>query len=96
MRALSVTNSSVTQNSLLKMAEALPGAWIGIRIAAMLLVLKGWNCTQVADLFQLSRWTVVKWIQRLNKEGMPGLEERSRPGRPRGGRDDRDQGPVRA
>lgn len=83
MRALSVTNSAVSRGTLLKMAEATPGAWMGIRIAAMLLVLKGWNCTQVAELFDLSRWSVVKWIQRVNKEGAPGLEERSRPGRPR-------------
>ncbi len=83
MRALSVTNRAVSRDMLLKMAEASPGAWMGIRIAAMLLILKGWNCTLVAELFDLSRWSVVKWIQRMNKEGAPGLEERSRPGRPR-------------
>lgn len=83
MRALSVTNSAVNRDKLLKMAESAPGAWMGIRIAAMLLILKGWSCTQVAELFDLSRWSVVKWIQRVNKEGTPGLEERSHPGRPR-------------
>jgi transposase len=82
MRALSVTNSSVSRDKLLKIAEATPGAWLGIRIAAMLLILKGWNCTQVAELFDLSRWSVVKWIHRVNKEGAPGLEEKTRPGRP--------------
>jgi len=82
MRALSVTNSSVSRDKLLKIAEATPGAWLGIRIAAMLLILKGWNCTQVAELFDLSRWSVVKWIHRVNKEGASGLEEKTRPGRP--------------
>jgi len=83
MRALSVTNSAVSREKLLQMAEATPGAWTGIRIAAMLLVLKGWKSNEVAELFDLSRWSVVKWIQRVNKEGALGLEERSRPGRPR-------------
>jgi transposase len=83
MRALSITNSAASRDRLLKMAEATPGAWMGIRIAAILLILKGWNCSQVAELFDLSRWSVVKWIQRVNKEGAPGLEEKDRPGRPR-------------
>jgi transposase len=82
MKSLAVTNSVVSRQRLLELAEATPGAWMGIRIAAILLILKGWNSSQVAELFDLSRWSVVKWIQRVNKEGAQALEERSRPGRP--------------
>lgn len=82
MKALSITNPSVTKEALLTMAEKIPGAWIGIRIASILLLLEGWKSTRIAELFGLTRWGVVKWIQRVNEEGVLGLEEKKRPGRP--------------
>jgi len=82
MKALSLENASVTRQSLLKLAEKIPGAWLGIRIAAMLLVLRGWKSSEVAELFDVSRWSVVKWIQRTNRQGLDGLYEKQRSGRP--------------
>lgn len=82
MKALSMTNRLVTRQALLKMAERVPGAWIGFRIAAILLVLEGWNSSRIARLFDVTRWTVVRWIQRVNEQGLLGLEEKKRPGRP--------------
>lgn len=82
MKALEITNKSVTREALLKMAEKIPGAWIGLRIAAMLLILEGWKSTQVAGLFDVSRWSVVKWIQKANEQGIQGINEGQRPGRP--------------
>lgn len=63
MKALTITNETVTQESLLRMAESIPGTWIGLKIAAILLLLEGWNSSKIALLFDLSRWSVVKWIQ---------------------------------
>lgn len=82
MKALTISNLSVTKQALLEMAQREPGAWLGIRIAAGLLVMKGWSSSQVAELFDVSRWSAVQWIQRLNQNGVQGLEERPRPGRP--------------
>ena len=82
MKALEITNKSITRESLLKMAEKIPGAWIGLRIAAMILILEGWKSTQVASLFDVSRWSVVKWIQKVNDQGIQGIEEGQRSGRP--------------
>ncbi len=82
MKALSMTNEMVTRGALLKMAERIPGAWVGLRIAAILLVLEGWKSSQIARLFDVTRWTVVKWIQRVSEQGPLGLEEKKRPGRP--------------
>lgn len=82
MRALTVTNQAVTREALLRMAEEVPGAWMGLRIAAMLLVLEGWRSTQVGALFDVARWSVVKWIRRVNEEGVWGVKGRKRPGRP--------------
>jgi transposase len=82
MKSLEIVNRSVTREALLKMAEKVPGAWIGLRIAAILLLLEGWKSTQIARLFGLTRWSVVKWIQRINAEGVDGVKEGHRPGRP--------------
>jgi transposase len=84
MKALTIDNPSVTKEALLEEAQDNPLTWLGIRIAAGLLVLKGWTSSQVAELFDVSRWTAVQWIQRLNEEGVSGLEEK--PGRGRPGR----------
>jgi len=81
MKALGVTNKAVTREALLEMAEKVPGAWIGLRIAAILLLLEGWKSTRVAGLLGLTRWSVVKWIQRINAQGVDGVKEVHRPGR---------------
>lgn len=82
MKSLTVTNKSLTREDLLKMAEQTPGAWIGIRIAALLLLLEGWKSSQIARLFGLTRWSIVRWIQRANEKGVAGVAEKKRPGRP--------------
>lgn len=82
MKALTIDNPSVTKEALLEEAEDNPLTWLGIRIAAGLLVLEGWTSSQVAELFDVSRWTAVQWIQRLNEQGVSGLEEKQRCGRP--------------
>ena len=82
MKALTITHDTVTRNALLEMAEEIPGAWIGIRIAALLLLFEGWNSSQVARLFGLTRWSVVRWIQRINELGIVAVEPKKQPGRP--------------
>jgi len=82
MKALTVTNQAVSRDGLLQLAEKVPGAWTGIRIAALLLMLDGLTSTRVAELFGISRWSMVKWIQRVNGEGISGVEEKPKPGRP--------------
>jgi hypothetical protein len=39
MNPLKVTHASITEKALLRKAESIPGAWNGIRIAALLLLL---------------------------------------------------------
>lgn len=82
MKALEITNKAVTRESLLRMAERVPGAWIGLRIAAILLLLEGWKSTRIAQLFGLTRWSVVRWVQKINAQGVEGVREGQRPGRP--------------
>lgn len=82
MKALTLTHQELTREALLRKAEEVPGAWVGIRIAAYLLVLTGWKSTQVAELFGLSRWGAVKLVQKANREGLAAIEDHPRPGRP--------------
>jgi transposase len=82
MKALTITNESVRREALLGMAERIPGAWIGIRIAALLLLLEGWKSSQIARLFGLTRWSVVRWIQGVNDKGLLAVEAKKQPGRP--------------
>jgi len=82
MKPLRITNPEVTEEKLLQRATLIPGAWAGIRIAALLLMLRGWRSTAVGNLFGLSRPTVVAWIRDANARGLESLEDRSRSGRP--------------
>ena len=82
MKALTITNKSVTREALLEMAEKIPGAWVGIRIAALLLLLEGWKSSQIARLFGLTRWSVVRWIEGVNEKGVLAVEAKRQPGRP--------------
>lgn len=82
MKALTLSHPSLTREILLRTADETPGAWIGIRIAALLLILSGWKSTQVAELFGLTRWAVVKWIQKANSDGVEMVNDRARSGRP--------------
>lgn len=82
MKALKTTNAEITRQHLFEMAENIPGAWIGIRIAALLLFLSGWKSTDIASLFGLSRWSIVKWIRKANKNGLASVYDKQRLGRP--------------
>ncbi len=82
MKALTLDHPGLTREALLLIADRTPGAWIGIRIAVLLLILAGWKSSHAAELFSLTRWTVVKWIQRANREGAEAVVDRQRIGRP--------------
>lgn len=82
MKPLTITNPQLTRERLLQKAEEIHGAWIGIRIAGLLLILSGWRTTAVSELLGLNRQSVVKWVQKGNAEGVQSLEDKQRPGRP--------------
>jgi transposase len=82
MKALSITRIDVTPGALLRLAMETPGAWLGVKIAVVLLVQAGQRPSTVTALFGLSRTTVTAWVHRVNREGVRGLLERPRPGRP--------------
>jgi len=82
MKALSLTHQEATREKLLALAKQVPGASIGIKIAALLLVLEGQRPGWVNALFGFSRMTLERWINGVNREGIQALIPESRPGRP--------------
>jgi transposase len=52
------------------------------RLHGVLLVAQGMTCPRVAQLLGDSHHTVVNWVQRFESEGLAGLAEGQRPGRP--------------
>ena len=53
------------------------------RLHGVLLVAQGMNCPEVAKLFGDAPRTVEYWVRRLEAEGLAGLSEGERGGRPR-------------
>ncbi len=82
MKALRIEQPEVTREKLLALARQVPGAWIGLKIAALLLVLEGQHPGWISALFGLSRMTLVNWIHGVNQEGAISLIPQPQPGRP--------------
>lgn len=53
------------------------------RLHAILMVAQGLSCTNVAGLLGDSPRTVAYWVNRFENEGLAGLADAERPGRPR-------------
>src|SRR6266480_874881 len=54
-----------------------------VRAKAILLAAEGLSNTEIAEQLGQSRQAVSSWRKRFCEEGLQGLEERPRPGRPR-------------
>ena len=52
------------------------------RLHVVLLVLRGYSCYEAARLYGDSPRSVEYWVHRLLRQGLAGLEEDERPGRP--------------
>ena len=48
------------------LAGSAPGAWVGIKIAALLLVLEGQRPGWICDVLGLTRMSLSRWIHRVN------------------------------
>ena len=82
MKRLSLKHPDVTQERLLDLAQEIPGAWIGIKIAALLLVLEGQRSGWITQVLGLNRMNLSRWIRGVNEQGVAFLQPKPRPGRP--------------
>ena len=79
---LRLTHPSATQEELLALAQQLPGAWEGLKIAALLLVLEGQRPGWIAQVLGLARMSLNRWVHRVNAQGVAALKPAPKPGRP--------------
>lgn len=79
---LSLTHPSATKGRLLGLASQVPGAWDGLKIAALLLALEGQRPGWIAEVLGLTRMSLNRWIHRVNAHGVEALKPSPRVGRP--------------
>ena len=79
---LILEHKEANKERLLALAEQIPGAWIGIKIAALLLVLEGQRPGWITEVLGLSRMSLSRWIHGVNKDGLEFLKSKPRSGRP--------------
>lgn len=71
-----------SKEKLLALAEKVPGAWIGIKIATLLLVLEGQRPGWISEVLGQNRMNINRWTRAVNKEGVEALIPKKQPGRP--------------
>jgi len=79
---LTLTHGDAKRDRLLRFAETIPGAWVGLKIAALLLVIEGQRPGWICDILGLTRMSLSRWIHAVNQHGVGALAPKPRPGRP--------------
>ena len=79
---LMLTHPEASRERLLAMVRLIPGAHMGIKIAALLLILEGQRPGWVADVLGLTRQSLNLWMHGVNDRGVKALVAVKQPGRP--------------
>lgn len=79
---LALTHPEATREGLLAFVQKTPGAAIGIKVAALLLILEGQRPKWIIDILGLTRQSLNNWMHNVNERGVTALKALPRPGRP--------------
>jgi transposase len=79
---LVLRHPEATRERLVAIAKEIPGARIGLKIAALLLVLEGQRPRWIVDVLGVTRMSLNRWMHGVNVEGLGSLLPKPRPGRP--------------
>jgi transposase len=79
---LTLAHPEATQEGLIAFARKTPGAYLGIKIAALLLILEGQRPGWIIDVLGLTRQSLNTWMHKVNEEGLGTLRALPRRGRP--------------
>ena len=77
-----LTHPEASRERLLATVWLIPGAGVGIKIAALLLILEGQRPGWTAEVLGLTRQSLNLWMHKVNEQGLRFLEPITRPGRP--------------
>lgn len=80
--SLTLDRASATKQRLLTFARTVPGAAVGLKIAALLLVLEGQRPGWISEVLGLTRMSLNRWIHGVNAGGVEALRPKAKPGRP--------------
>jgi transposase len=81
-RTLMLTHPEASRERLLAIVRLIRGAHMGIKIAALLLILKGQRPGWIADVLGLTRQSLDLWMHRVNDRGLKTLAPVKQPGCP--------------
>lgn len=82
MRAILLTHPEASREKLVSLAKRIPGAWIGLKIAGLLLLYEGQRPAWIAEVLGIPRASLNRWRQAVNTHGLQGLLAAPKPGRP--------------
>ncbi len=80
--SLELTHPDATRAKLFALVRATPGARVGLKIAALLLLLEGQRPGWIVEVLGLTRMTLTRWIHGVNAEGVAAIIPKRQPGRP--------------
>lgn len=78
-----IRSLSVSERKALKKLARREVGRVSERIHMVLLSARGYAVPQIAQIFETSEATIREWLERFEKEGVEGLRDRPRAGRPR-------------
>jgi len=67
-----IVENPAARRELLALVERVPGAWIGLKVAALLLVIEGQRPGWIAEVLGLTRMSLSRWIHAVNEQGVKG------------------------
>lgn len=80
--SLELTHPDATRAKLFALVRTTPGARVGLKIAALLLLLEGQRPGWIVEVLGLTRMTLNRWIHGVNAEGLAAIIPKRQPGRP--------------
>src|SRR4030067_2768675 len=83
MKTSPLSFEKVSKKQLLALAEKVPGAWLGIKIATLLLVLEGQRPGWISEGLGQARMNVNRWTRVVSKDGVEALSPKKPSGRAR-------------
>jgi transposase len=82
MTSSDITHPEVNKESLVAFAKSIPGARVGLKIAAFLLLIEGQRPGWTAEVLGLTRMSLNRWVRAVNARGLAALKNKPQPGRP--------------
>jgi transposase len=80
--SLNLEDPDAKRRELLALVEQTTGAAIGVKVAALLLLLEGQRPGWIVEVLGLTRMSLNRWIHSANEQGVDSLVPRPKPGRP--------------